>query len=86
MKLKRNVSPTCDSSTFHRLISSPAAAFSAPTSCRISYQLATMSSLEQSVVTEIPGPQSREAARKLDAFFDSRAVHFVVDYDKCSGN
>jgi 4-aminobutyrate aminotransferase/(S)-3-amino-2-methylpropionate transaminase len=45
-----------------------------------------MSSLEQSVVTEIPGPQSKAAAKKLDAFFDSRAVHFVVDYDKSSGN
>ena len=42
--------------------------------------------LQQSVTTEVPGPQSKAAAKKLDAFFDSRAVHFVVDYDKSSGN
>jgi hypothetical protein len=42
--------------------------------------------LEHSVTTEVPGPLSKAAAKKLDAFFDSRAVHFVVDYDKSEGN
>ncbi|PKS08202.1 hypothetical protein jhhlp_005478 [Lomentospora prolificans] len=42
--------------------------------------------IQHSVVTEVPGPQSKAAANKLDSFFDSRAVHFVVDYEKSSGN
>ena len=42
--------------------------------------------LESLVVTEVPGPISKAACKKLDQFFDSRAVHFVVDYDKSSGN
>lgn len=41
---------------------------------------------EKSVVTEVPGPQSKAAAKQLDTVFDSRAVHFVVDYEKSSGN
>ncbi|KAL2105686.1 hypothetical protein VUR80DRAFT_7924 [Thermomyces stellatus] len=40
----------------------------------------------KSVVTEVPGPQSKAEAEKLGVFFDSRAVHFVADYDKSSGN
>lgn len=42
--------------------------------------------LQHSVTTEVPGPQSKAASKKLDAFFDSRAIHFVVDYDKSAGN
>ncbi|KAI1853831.1 hypothetical protein JX265_012662 [Neoarthrinium moseri] len=42
--------------------------------------------LETSVTTEIPGPLSKASAKKLDAVFDARAVHFVVDYDKSNGN
>lgn len=42
--------------------------------------------LEQSVLTAIPGPVSKASAKKLDSVFDSRAVHFVVDYDKSEGN
>jgi 4-aminobutyrate aminotransferase / (S)-3-amino-2-methylpropionate transaminase len=41
---------------------------------------------EQFVITEIPGPLSKASAKKLDAFFDSRAVQLVVDYDKSQGN
>lgn len=40
----------------------------------------------KSVVTEVPGPQSKAEVKKLGVFFDSRAVHFVVDYEKSSGN
>lgn len=42
--------------------------------------------IEVPVNTEVPGPLSKASAKKLDAVFDSRAVHFVVDYDKSSGN
>ena len=46
-----------------------------------------MSSVQQhSVSTEVPGPQSTAASKKLNEVFDSRAVHFVVDYEKSSGN
>ncbi|CAH0051474.1 unnamed protein product [Clonostachys solani] len=41
---------------------------------------------QHSVVTEVPGPLSKAALRKLDDFFDSRPVHFVVDYDKSEAN
>ncbi|KAG9259036.1 aminotransferase class-III [Emericellopsis atlantica] len=42
--------------------------------------------LQHAVTTEVPGPKSRAAAKQLDAVFDSRAVHFVVDYDRSEGN
>ncbi|EGY23133.1 hypothetical protein VD0002_g7986 [Verticillium dahliae] len=42
--------------------------------------------LENSVATEVPGPLSKAASKQLDAFFDARAIHFVVDYEKSSGN
>lgn len=42
--------------------------------------------LVNAVETEVPGPLSKAAAKKLDAVFDARAVHFVVDYDKSQGN
>lgn len=42
--------------------------------------------IQTSVVTRVPGPQSKAAAKKLDTFFDSRAVYFVVDYEKSFGN
>lgn len=38
------------------------------------------------MATAVPGPNSKAASSKLDAAFDARAVHFVVDYDKSSGN
>lgn len=41
--------------------------------------------LENSVVTEVPGPLSKAASKKLDQVFDARAIHFVVDYEKSSG-
>jgi 4-aminobutyrate aminotransferase / (S)-3-amino-2-methylpropionate transaminase len=41
---------------------------------------------ESSVATEVPGPLSKAASKSLDAAFDTRAVHFVVDYDKSSGD
>lgn len=41
---------------------------------------------EHKVATAVPGPISQAATSKLDAAFDARAVHFVVDYDKSSGN
>ncbi|ETS73730.1 4-aminobutyrate aminotransferase [Pestalotiopsis fici W106-1] len=34
---------------------------------------------------QVPGPVSQASAKKLDAFFDARAVHFVVDYDQSEG-
>ena len=40
----------------------------------------------KSVVTEVPGPRSKAEAEKLGVFFDSRAVQFVVDYEKSYGN
>lgn len=39
-----------------------------------------------SALIEVPGPVSKASAKKLDTVFDSRAVHFVVDYDKSEGN
>lgn len=42
--------------------------------------------IENTVATEVPGPLSKAASKQLDAVFDSRAVHFVVDYDKSEGN
>ncbi|KAM0299609.1 hypothetical protein ACHAPM_007655 [Fusarium culmorum] len=36
---------------------------------------------ENAVRTEIPGPVSKASSKRLDAIFDARAVHFVVDYD-----
>ena len=41
--------------------------------------------LDNTVSTEVPGPLSQASAKKLDVFFDARAVHFVVDYDKSEG-
>ena len=38
------------------------------------------------VTTEIPGPVSKASTNRLDAIFDARAVHFVVDYDKSHDN
>ncbi|WKT42763.1 Pyridoxal phosphate-dependent transferase, major domain [Fusarium oxysporum f. sp. vasinfectum] len=37
--------------------------------------------VESPVRTEIPGPVSKASSKRLDAIFDARAVHFVVDYD-----
>ncbi|KAL4726264.1 4-aminobutyrate transaminase [Fusarium chlamydosporum] len=37
--------------------------------------------VENPVRTEIPGPVSKASSKRLDAIFDARAVHFVVDYD-----
>lgn len=42
--------------------------------------------VETPVTTEIPGPVSRASTKRLDAIFDARAVHFVVDYNKSNGN
>ncbi|KAK7416422.1 4-aminobutyrate transaminase [Neonectria punicea] len=42
--------------------------------------------VETPVITEIPGPVSRASTKRLDAIFDARAVHFVVDYNRSSGN
>ncbi len=36
--------------------------------------------------TEVPGPVSIACIKELDTVFDSRPVHFVVDYDKSEGN
>ena len=41
--------------------------------------------LLNTVTTEVPGPISKATVKKLDAFFDARAVQFVVDYEKSSG-
>jgi 4-aminobutyrate aminotransferase / (S)-3-amino-2-methylpropionate transaminase len=41
---------------------------------------------EKSVKTEVPGPKSKAAVEKLGQVFDSRAVHFVVDYAKSHDN
>lgn len=41
--------------------------------------------LNNAVAMEIPGPLSNASTKKLDAFFDARTVHFVVDYDKSEG-
>lgn len=41
---------------------------------------------ENAVRTEIPGPVSKASSKRLDAIFDARAVHFVVDYDKSHDN
>lgn len=37
-------------------------------------------------VTQVPGPKSIELVKKLGDVFDSRAVHFVVDYDNSEDN
>lgn len=42
--------------------------------------------LNHSVVTEVPGPLSKASSKKLNTVFDARAVNFVVDYEKSSGN
>lgn len=42
--------------------------------------------LDISVATTVPGPASKQASEQLNTIFDSRAVHFVVDYDKSEGN
>lgn len=42
--------------------------------------------VETPVTTEIPGPVSRASTKRLDAIFDARAVHFVVDYNRSNGN
>ncbi|KAJ0279026.1 hypothetical protein CBS470a_009471 [Colletotrichum nupharicola] len=42
--------------------------------------------VEHSVTTEVPGPMSKASQKKLDAVFDARAVHFVVDYEKSHDN
>lgn len=41
--------------------------------------------LMSAVTTEVPGPLSKAACKKLDEVFDARPIHFVVDYDKSSG-
>jgi 4-aminobutyrate aminotransferase/(S)-3-amino-2-methylpropionate transaminase len=38
------------------------------------------------VASEIPGPISKAEIKKLDKIIDSRAVYFVVDYEKSHGN
>lgn len=35
---------------------------------------------------DVPGPVSKAASNKLSNVFDARAVHFVVNYEKSSGN
>ncbi|KAL8352595.1 hypothetical protein RB601_002759 [Gaeumannomyces tritici] len=40
----------------------------------------------QTVITEVPGPLSKASTKELNSVFDARAVHFVVDYEKSSGN
>lgn len=42
--------------------------------------------LQHSVTTEVPGPKSQAALKDLNTVFDSRAAHFVVDYEKSDGN
>ncbi|KAH8657916.1 4-aminobutyrate aminotransferase [Xylariales sp. PMI_506] len=42
--------------------------------------------LEHSIITEVPGPQSKALQKQLDAFVDARTVQFVVDYEQSSGN
>lgn len=42
--------------------------------------------LDNAVVTEVPGPMTKAMSKKLDTVFDSRAIHFVVDYEKSKGN
>jgi 4-aminobutyrate aminotransferase / (S)-3-amino-2-methylpropionate transaminase len=42
--------------------------------------------LDNAIVTEVPGPMTKAMSKKLDTIFDSRAVHFVVDYEKSKGN
>ncbi|TDZ32574.1 4-aminobutyrate aminotransferase [Colletotrichum spinosum] len=42
--------------------------------------------IENSVKTDVPGPLSKASQKKLDAFFDARAVYFVVDYEKSHDN
>jgi 4-aminobutyrate aminotransferase/(S)-3-amino-2-methylpropionate transaminase len=41
--------------------------------------------LENVIATEFPGPLSKASSKKLDAYFDARAIHFVVDYEKSNG-
>jgi 4-aminobutyrate aminotransferase/(S)-3-amino-2-methylpropionate transaminase len=42
--------------------------------------------LENTVLTEVPGPLSKARAKQLSAYFDARTVLLVVDYEKSSGN
>jgi 4-aminobutyrate aminotransferase/(S)-3-amino-2-methylpropionate transaminase len=41
--------------------------------------------LENLAVPVFPGPLSKASTKKLDAYFDARAIHFVVDYEKSHG-
>ena len=38
------------------------------------------------VKTEIPGPTSQEAIRKLDKVFDTRSLNMLTDFRKSIGN
>jgi 4-aminobutyrate aminotransferase/(S)-3-amino-2-methylpropionate transaminase len=35
---------------------------------------------------QVPGPVSKATTEQIDSVFDARAVYFVTDYDKSSGN
>lgn len=41
---------------------------------------------EPSVISEVPGPRSKELLQKMDKRSDIGAVHFFVDYQKSQGN
>jgi len=38
------------------------------------------------MITEVPGPKSKELFKQLDKFQDARTQHFFVDYAKSKGN
>lgn len=38
------------------------------------------------IATATPGPLSKNMIQELDAVFDARAVHFVVDYEQSKDN
>ncbi|EME26950.1 4-aminobutyrate aminotransferase [Galdieria sulphuraria] len=43
-------------------------------------------SLKPSVLTEIPGPRSKELSAQLDTIQESRTVSFFIDFEKSQGN
>jgi 4-aminobutyrate aminotransferase/(S)-3-amino-2-methylpropionate transaminase len=38
------------------------------------------------IKTEIPGPKSKDAIKRLDKVFDTRALNMMGDYSKSIGN
>ena len=42
--------------------------------------------LRPTVLTEIPGPESRKVIKDLEKVFDTRSLNVMVNYEKSFGN